>query len=307
MINTVIFSSTVPAMLSVIQLAAILWSADSGDEIFSRIDGILARTDGVAVYLLAALIFAISASRHNTGRSKAVYALAVVLNFLALIISGEIFALLALIISAFSFYVLRSNRRVWISLLLLVCVPYLILFLPNRYIDMLFLFVPSLSTADQLLSLWESCIAAIGNSPIFGIGMGAESFAAEMAKYGIEGLKNSGNLFIELGLEAGVFALISFLFVLFTRVSHRKKYFSYVRSSQVSTDSLVSEVCFFALIAYGCMNYIWSDISAYYLFWTVFGIGSATLRVAKKEHDDLVFYYKDTMAVDSSAIDVEIA
>jgi hypothetical protein len=54
------------------------------------------------------------------------------------------------------------------------------------------------------------------------------------------------------------------------------------------------------------VNYIWSEPSAYYFFWCLFGIGSATLRVAKKDYDDKVVYYEESSAFDSSVIDIEI-
>jgi hypothetical protein len=54
------------------------------------------------------------------------------------------------------------------------------------------------------------------------------------------------------------------------------------------------------------VNYIWSEPTAYYIFWCIFGMGSATLRVARKDYDDRVLYYEETSAVDSSVIDIEI-
>ena len=60
------------------------------------------------------------------------------------------------------------------------------------------------------------------------------------------------------------------------------------------------------LIAFGMTEYIWADQMIYYLFWCIFGIGSATLRIAKREHDDRVMYYGDLTTVDSSVIDVKV-
>ena len=38
----------------------------------------------------------------------------------------------------------------------------------------------------------------------------------------------------------------------------------------------------------------------------IFGMGSATLRVAKRDYDDKVLYYEETGDSDSSVIDIEI-
>jgi hypothetical protein len=156
------------------------------------------------------------------------------------------------------------------------------------------------------MTLRKNGLIAFGNHLILGIGMGADSFAEEMAQFGIHGYPDSSNLFIEIGLEAGLFALTCFALLLLLRARHRKGYYLYVRSSQFSVISRASGACIIAMLSFGAVNYIWSDLSVFYIFWTVFGIGSAALRNAKREHDDLVFYYDHTGAVDSSAIDVEI-
>ena len=123
---------------------------------------------------------------------------------------------------------------------------------------------------------------------------------------GISGYPDSSNLFIELGLEAGIFALVSFLVILIARMKHRSMQYLYVRNSQIELMSNLSGACLFGFIAFGTVNYLWSDISAYYLFWCIFGIGSACLRVAKKNYDDRVIYYEESSALDSSVIDIEI-
>jgi len=96
------------------------------------------------------------------------------------------------------------------------------------------------------------------------------------------------------------------MLMLFTRLKHRAHQYLYVRNSQVALMSSLSGVCLFSLIAFGMVNYIWSDVSAYYLFWCIFGIGSAALRVAKRDYDDRILYYEETGDSDSSVIDIEI-
>jgi hypothetical protein len=144
------------------------------------------------------------------------------------------------------------------------------------------------------------------NNIFVGIGIGKESFVTEMGNIDVHGYLNSSNLFIELGLEAGIFALICFLLLLITRLRHRSLRYLYVRNSQIETLAAVSGAALFCLLAFGMVNYIWSSPSAYYLFWCIFGMGSATLRVAKRDYDDKVLYYEETGDSDSSVIDIEI-
>ena len=96
------------------------------------------------------------------------------------------------------------------------------------------------------------------------------------------------------------------MLLLITRLNHRSLQYQYVRSTEIRRISNLSEVCLFVLIAFGMVNYIWSDSSAYYLFWCIFGMGSASLRVAKRDYDDRKVYYEEASAFDSSMIDIDI-
>lgn len=306
-LNSLIISSTIPAIISIVQIIVKVIEKQGTYLTKSDLDSIFVRADGLAVFLIVAIVLSVSMAKHSSGFTRGAYVICMSLNLVALIISGEVFAIVAVIISALAYYTLKSNKLVGIRLVILLVLPLGFLLLPESYLGALFsLSSSALNSFEELVSLWRASLDAFLGSPLVGIGMGADSFAFEMASHGIFGHPDSANLFIELGLEAGIFALGSFLILLFIRLRHRRGYFLYVRSSQLSSISLVSGACLFAMLTFGMLNYIWSDVSAYYVFWTVFGIGSATMRVAKQEHDDLVFYYEDIMAVDSSVIDVEI-
>ncbi len=306
-INSLIFSSTVPALISIVQIIAL--AIENKSVIFTKaqLNTVFVRTDGLAALLLVTVVMAISMYKHGSRSARWFYSIGLSANLLALLITGEVFAIIALLISLAAYYVLKSHRRAALTLTVLMLLPYILLVLPNRYLDALLSLSSSpLNSAAELMMLWKNGLIAFGNNLILGIGMGADSFAEEMAGFGIYGYPDSANLFIEIGLEAGLFALVCFALLLIVRVRHRRGYFLYVRSSQFSSIAGVSGACTLAMLSFGAMNYIWSDLSVFYTFWAVFGIGSATLRNAKQEHDDLVFYYDHTRAVDSSVIDVEI-
>ena len=194
---------------------------------------------------------------------------------------------------------------VWV-LIALPFVLYSVLLLPESAIDALFSLITSLGSAKELFELWRASIVAFVENIFFGIGIGADSFVEEIAKHGIESAENSSNLFIEIGLESGIFALVSFIILLSIRIFHRSRYHFYVKNSELNVLAPVSTLCALTLVAYGTFNYIWADPTSYYMFWCVLGIGSAALRVAKKENDDRMLYYEDTRASYSSAIDINI-
>jgi hypothetical protein len=68
----------------------------------------------------------------------------------------------------------------------------------------------------------------------------------------------------------------------------------------------MSALAVFALICFGTFANVFADITVYYLFFSVFGVLSATLRIAKKEHDDRLGYYGDSRSADSSVIDIRL-
>ncbi len=306
-INSLIFSSTVPALISIAQIIAMVIESKSVVFTKSELNTVFVRTDGLAVFLLAAVVMAFAMSGHGGRAARRFYGVGLAVNLLALLITGEVFAIIALLISLATYRVLKSHRRVGLTLAVLMLLPYGLLLLPNSYLDALLSLSSSpLNTAAELMALWKSSLIAFGNNLILGIGMGADSFAEEMAQFGIHGYPDSSNLFIEIGIEAGLFALACFVILLILRVRHRRGYYLYIRSSQFSSVYRAGGACMMAMLSFGAVNYIWSDLSVFYIFWTVFGIGSAALRNSKREHDDLVFYYDHTGALDSSAIDVEI-
>ena len=306
-LNSVILSAVIPSLISVTQFAVMADKIGISNINYAGIGELFVRKNELAPFLLVAVVLSFAMAVQSHGLSRVVYIIGIMLNFSALFLTGEFFAIFTLVIAAFTYGALKFRRASVITLPLMLLIPYLLLIIvPRDALNELFAGVPSLDTADELFELWGNSISAFANNFFVGIGIGKDSFIEEMAKYGVLGHSNSSNIFIEIGLEAGVFALISFILMLVVRLGHRANYLHYVRNSQTAVTARFGEVCVFCLLAYGTTNYIWSDMSAYYLFWCMFGIVSAAIRIAKKEHDDRVLYYEDNRTQDYSVIDVEI-
>ncbi len=307
-LNSVIISAVPPSLISIVQFIIVSARVGIANMKLADVEEIFVRKNELAPFLLVAVVLSVAMIIQNRGSVRSMYVVGIAVNSLAFILTGEFFAIFTLILGVLAYYLLKRKRLTVIALPILLIIPYLLLIvIPNAALDELFLQIPSLTTAEELFELWSHSVAAFSNNFFVGIGIGADSFAEEMIKYGVNGHTDSSNLFIEIGLEAGVFALFSFVLLLCVRLAHRTKYYHYVKNSQTGVITPISELCIFCLITFGATNYIWSDMSAYYLFWCIFGIGSAAIRVAKKEHDDLIFYYEDTRASDSSVIDVQIS
>lgn len=303
--NSVIISGVAASLISVGQvIATLVRLGSSADQ--DSFSFVLARQDGVAVSLMASVVFAVGIIGDARGGRRVMAIISSLLCLMALVISGELLAITSLIIAIGAFVVIRHNKLPALFLPVLLAISVAVLLLPDSFLNIIFASSPSVISAEDLFELWHKSLKVMSRHLAIGIGIGSESFSQEMAAVGVVGHPDSSNLFIELGLEAGILAPLCLIALLITRVNHRSMQYLYVRNSHIEKISILSGACLFSLLAFGMVNYIWSDSSAYYLFWCIFGIGSATLRVAKKEYDDKVIYYEESSAFDSSVIDVEI-
>ena len=301
-----VMSGVLSALVSFAQFTVVLINNNDNLSLDS-LSFILARREGMVVFLIAATLLAVGMIRQSSGGiSKIAYICSSIILSLSLLLSGELFALVATLIGIAVYFIIKGNIRPGLILPVLAIIPLTLLILPNSFLNLIFLNSPSISFAEDLFNLWDKSLSVFANNILVGIGIGSESFVEEMAALGIFDHCDSSNLFIEFGLEAGVIALIFFLCVLFTRIKHRSINYVYLRNSENEHLSCISGACILSLLAFGAVNYIWSEPSAYYFFWCLFGIGSAIIRVAKKDYDDKVVYYEESSAFDSSVIDIEI-
>ena len=159
---------------------------------------------------------------------------------------------------------------------------------------------------SRLGELWRVALEVLSANIFFGIGIGEGCFAEEFSPLGFEGVENAHNFFIELGLEAGVFALLAVLLLFVVRFRHRAIYQRYLGESDMSLISTMEAITASSLILLGTTFYLFENSVITYLFWFVFGLGSAALRVAKRERDDKILYYEDIKSPDSSVAEIKI-
>ena len=305
-LGAVVISSLAPSLISLYTLISALSRGDFGSLVGRGVSSSFSSTDTAAAFFIVSILFSAALLKQSKGWGRVANFAVIVLNLIALLLTGEFFSVFALLLGALAYYILKTKSLALPLFILAFLIPYTVLFLPENIVDAVLAYVPGIDKISELKELWRATASAFSDNIFFGIGIGGESFAMEMGKYGIEGFLNSRNIFLEIGLEAGVGALICFALLLPVRIRHRVMYHSYIKHSQISTLAPFVSSALFALICYGATEYIWAEESVFYLFFAVFGIGSATLRIAKKEVDDKVLYYDDTRDVDSSAIDIEI-
>lgn len=303
-LGAIVISSTFTVAYTVYEIAALVTQKGSG-ALWGYSAAATFRTSGAyAVFLLMA-IFASGYFASTSGRRslRVRYSVILVLNILALLLTGRFDAPVALVAGLLAYKIMRKSRKFAPFAMLLVFLPLLLFLLPAEIFDAAF---AANYTKAEYIQLWSASIAMFLKNPFAGVGIGSDSFSSEIAGYGQIVADNSSSFLIELACEAGALALLVFLVLLAVRLYHRTRYRNYIVESHVTHLSFVSAAMMTALIAFGMTEYIWADETLLYLFWCIFGIGSATLRIAKREHDDRVMYYGDLMTADTSVIDVKI-
>ena len=263
-----------------------------------------------AVYLVVAVIFSVAlALDRSHGKLAILYAVISALNIYALIITWTRGAWLAVILAAIGFAVIRSRRCPKLLLFPVILVPLAIPFIPSGIIErFLSIFSITDSSAITRLSVWRSSVLMFIDNIFIGIGVGRDAFSEEFLKYAEESVtaEHSHNLFLEIGCELGIFAMLLFVFLLLIRIRHRATYAKYVRGSSVDNLCTISGTALLALLVFGMTDYIWYNSTMLVLFWAVFGIGSATLRISKKEYDESLVVTPAEMEDYSAQINITI-
>ena len=165
------------------------------------------------------------------------------------------------------------------------------------------------SSIAYRLSIFRSSLSLLADNLLLGIGLGADTFYQAFMPYAEEGVvaPHSHNLLLQIGCEAGIFPLIIFILLFLSRMRHLSAYSHYIRHGSTRSITVFSTLALFALLIFGLTDYIWFAPPMYYLFFFLFGTGSASLRIAKEEADSQRSYRGDANRADFSAIDINLS
>ncbi len=304
--NSVVVSAVPVSVVSIISY--IVRSVSEGKFTSPSEPLLFGDTSVAAAFLLVAVSFSFAHMiQTHTLHKKLSYIASLIITLTALFLTGEVFAITALLLSVIAYFVFKLKKPLaLIFALILFILPMGVYLIPAEILEKIFVFIPSVGSYGEYIQALTCSLKELSENLFLGIGIGAESFAEEMDGLGISA-RNSGNLFLELALEAGVLALIFFVSLLIARVRHRVKYYSqYIKGSVVKHSQPVVSAAVCALIFYGMFSYIWSDVAMFYLFFAVFAVESAMLRISRKARDERILYYEDAKSSESAAVDIEL-
>ena len=307
LINAVIISSLPISVIAITESA--LDISRNGIEAFTGATATFDKPYTLAVFLLVSCVFSLYFVSSGRERYKRIlYALVSLVTLFALACTMNLWAFMAALFGALAFVAVRMRHGSGVLLFVITFAVYALLFVPQHYLEIILdnELIKSLGFAEPITH-WFSSFAMLKDNLLLGVGIGRECFLEEIANYApTHYFYNSGNFLLELACEAGIISLAAFVIIFLIRIRHRGIYQPYIRNSQVSKLASFTSVCMVCLMVFGVFNYIWADMTMYYLFWCVFGLESAALRVSKYEFDERAAYFNDGSAEDSSSIDISI-
>ena len=239
----------------------------------------------------AAATFAYTFGKARGGENAFCFVL-FVLEFAVISISMRPEAILAILISAVSYLVLRSRQVPSDFLLLLLVLPYALFFLPGAWLDAVSdLFRLEAPLSETVGSYRDLLIEFFDNVWVGGSGIGVVS---------------GTNTLLGLGFGFGIFSVLLFGLLVLIRLRHVSYFRTYMRNSPLGATGDMATLSIVALLSYGAFYNLFSDRVVLSLLVAVFAVSAAALRTAKKEYDDRMGYYEDSGSSESSAIDVGV-
>ena len=299
-----IAASSVPA--AVIAMIRFVMAVSRGEvpEFFKRAEPSVFNTAAAfSVYLTVSALFCIFFIKERRAASI-LYIFVLAADIIALVLAAC--PLTALIIAlCFAVFRFFPSSRVGGSVTVgLGALLYLLYLIPENALNFIFRGNGTLTGKELILLKLESVEVFLDNL-LLGVGAGKESVTEELTRRGFFS-PDFGNIFLELACESGVFALLLFILFICIRVRHSYVYFHYLRSVGQINYFTAMEVVSFAVIGLGIFCGIFSEPTLAFITWFVFGMGSAMLRISKREVDDRYVDFRDHRSLDSSEMEIEI-
>ncbi len=250
----------------------------------------------LATYLcviLTLVAFSIIAVRGSV--KKGIYIALIPALIVALVCTECLPVLIILPLLVIARSIMRSRRAKKEFMILLALVPAFVFFLPTSVLNAISSLSPMSTT---LVELRAGLIRALENfSQSIFIGVGAADLSASAPSEFV-------NTILGIGCRFGIIAVIVLIAVCVIRLRQDTAYSVFLKSSQLSVFSNMTTVAMFAMLTCGWFSDVFADLGLYCLFFSLFGLNTAALRISKSEYEERAWYFKDQKDVDSSTADI---
>ena len=252
-----------------------------------------------ATYLLLALPFSMAfLVSKGTVASKVSLAFGFVLLAVCMIETWSRGAWLGILIAFLLFFLIYTRRSVSYLLLGGAVLPLFSFLLPDSVISR-FMSIGSASdsSATYRISAWRGVGRMLWENWFAGIGVGEPAFSVVYPAFsyaGIQGIRHTHNLYLQILSETGIVGLLVFLIVIILFVQNC---FDYIYRTRKETESGVVVAGLAAIISVlimGLTDYVWYNNRVFLMFWMVIAIVNAYIRVGKEESKHFAAYELNT-------------
>ncbi|MBR4057714.1 MAG: O-antigen ligase family protein [Oscillospiraceae bacterium] len=205
---------------------------------------------------------------------------------LALVMTYSRGGWLALAFSVFVLMLFLCPR--WVPFVALLCVAALPLLPANILNRLLSIFNFSDSSTYTRGYIYSAMGNLILRHPIFGVGIGADTLRQSVQQSGVYVAKSpfvhGHNLYLQLWAESGIFALVAFFGSLFVTMRKGRRALKTQSASPFLRGVVVG--CISGLsgaLLFGITDYAWSYPRIMVLFWFLFALLLAAIRIIEKE------------------------
>ena len=260
-----------------------------GNEVSAFFDSSLV----LALYLSVGLFFVIAELINNENAIRKIFMLlmcGVVIFCLYLTDQPIVFAMT--LVSAALFFLIYSNRTIYLLLLSALILPVSRFILPDSVtLEYDRLVALASEQIAERMPIWKTSFYMMNDHLLSGSGVGTyptlfASYASEMLGTAV----NSSNIYIETVINIGIFGLAVFLIVIFFYIQHCFSVFVTEGGGKRTVFTSAGFGAVMTLILCGFVFQIWADTRIFLCMWIIMGISTAAGNLRMSERIGLDAY-----------------
>lgn len=170
------------------------------------------------------------------------------------------------------------------AILCVLCVPFIPTTIWNRILTIA---NPNDTSTASRLPLYQAAIEVIKESPVSGAGLGTaatQAFIKDMNLYhGKAPFVHAHNFFLEVWLEAGLLGFVGFVASMMWNIKRAAHTVRHSADSAVRTITCAACAAMCGSLVCGLADYLWNYPRVMCIFWFVFSIALAGIKVCRTE------------------------
>ena len=253
-----------------------------------------------ATYLLLALPFVPAMFlRKEPSARKVPLTICLVLFTVCLVETWSRGAWLGALAALVLFFLIYSRRSLPYLLVGGALLPVGTLLLPDSIISR-FVSIGSASDSSSIyrISAWRGVGRMLGENWLGGIGVGEAAFSAVYPAFsyaGIEGIRHTHNLYLQILSETGIAGLAVFVIVIVLFVQNCFEYIYKMRNQGETLVVVAGLVAVVASLIMGLTDHIWYNYRVFLMFWMIIGLVNAYIRIGLAEFSRSNDYATNTL------------